>query len=89
MVQSTSEYREAAAAAVVTKAKAALNGHPTTEPPQCAESNRRSFRDVCLELRDKVEGFLAEEQKTGLLRDVQEQVRVSIAVVEEALDKYR
>lgn len=85
MFQNSSEC----AAAVVTKAKAGVNGHPTTELPQCAESNRRSFRDVCLELRDKVEEFLAEEQKARLLRDVQAQVRVSIGVVEEALDKYR
>jgi FAD synthetase len=87
MIQNSSEYRDAAAAAVVNKAKAAQNGHPTE--PHCAMSNRSSFRDVCFELRDKVEAFLAEEQKTTLLRDVQAQVRVSIGVVEEALDKYR
>lgn len=53
----------------------------STPPP-------RSLRDKCLELRDKVEAFLAEEPETQLLRDVQDQVRKSIEVVDEALRKY-
>ncbi|KAM5352718.1 hypothetical protein ACJ41O_005440 [Fusarium nematophilum] len=48
----------------------------------------RSLRDKCLEVKDKVDAFLAEEPDTQLLRDVQAQLRVSIEVVEEALDKY-
>jgi FAD synthetase len=54
----------------------------STPPP-------RSLRDKCLELRDKVEAFIAEEPETQLLRDVQDQVRKSIEVVDEALHKYR
>ena len=53
----------------------------STPPP-------RSLRDKCLELRDKVEAFIAEEPETQLLRDVQSQVRKSIEVVDEALRKY-
>ncbi|CAG7555928.1 unnamed protein product [Fusarium equiseti] len=53
----------------------------STPPP-------RSLRDKCLELRDKVEAFIAEEPETQLLRDVQSQVRKSIEVVDEALQRY-
>jgi len=53
----------------------------STPPP-------RSLRDKCLELRDKVEAFIAEEPETQLLRDVQSQVRKSIEVVDEALKRY-
>ncbi|KAF4461282.1 fad synthetase [Fusarium albosuccineum] len=49
----------------------------------------RSLRDKCLEVKDKVDAFLAEDPDTQLLRDVQSQLRISIDVVEEALEKYR
>lgn len=54
----------------------------STPPP-------RSLRDKCLELRDKVEAFIAEEPDTQILRDVQSQVIKSIGVVDEALERYR
>ncbi|KAF5662642.1 FAD synthetase [Fusarium denticulatum] len=54
----------------------------STPPP-------RSLRDKCLELQQKVEAFIAEESETQTLRDVQDQVRKSIEVVDEALQKYR
>jgi FAD synthetase len=54
----------------------------STPPP-------RSLRDKCLELRDKVEAFIAEEPDTQILRDVQSQVIKSIGVVDEALQGYR
>ncbi|KAK2934755.1 hypothetical protein FoTM2_006002 [Fusarium oxysporum f. sp. vasinfectum] len=54
----------------------------STPPP-------RSLRDKCLELQQKVEAFIAEEADTQTLRDVQDQVRKSIEVVDEALEKYR
>ncbi|KAJ4327179.1 3'-phosphoadenosine 5'-phosphosulfate sulfotransferase [Fusarium piperis] len=49
----------------------------------------RSLRDKCIEIKDKVDEFLAEEPDTQILRDVQAQLRVSIEVVEEALERYR
>ncbi|KAI9170842.1 putative FAD synthase [Paramyrothecium foliicola] len=55
----------------------ATNGYPA-----------RPLRDVCLELSAKVNGFLAEDPESQLLRDVQSQLRVSIGVIEEALRKY-
>ncbi|UPL02624.1 hypothetical protein LCI18_013558 [Fusarium solani-melongenae] len=49
----------------------------------------RSLRDKCIEIKDKVDAFLAEDPDTQILRDVQAQLRVSIGVVEEALERYR
>ncbi len=49
---------------------------------------RRSLQDVCLELRDKVDTFLAQEASTPQLKQVQQQVRVSMAVVDTALARY-
>ncbi|KAM0438739.1 hypothetical protein ACHAPT_001497 [Fusarium lateritium] len=49
----------------------------------------RSLRDKCIEVKDKVDVFLAEDPDTQILRDVQAQLRVSIEVVEEALERYR
>jgi FAD synthetase len=48
-----------------------------------------SLHAVCLELRERIESFLSEEPETPLLRNVQAQLRVSMRVVEEALEKYR
>jgi FAD synthetase len=49
----------------------------------------RPLRDVCLSLSAKVNAFLAEHPESQLLRDVQAQLRVSLKVIEEALQKYR
>ncbi|KAF9874445.1 FAD synthetase [Colletotrichum karsti] len=67
-------------------AAAVTNGYPAK--PHLSESPPRSFYDVCVELRDKVDAFLAEEPKTSVLRNVQEQLRVSMGVVDEALARY-
>ncbi|KAJ3952097.1 3'-phosphoadenosine 5'-phosphosulfate sulfotransferase [Colletotrichum tropicale] len=64
----------------------AANGYPAK--PHLSESPPRSFHDVCVELRDKVDAFLAEDPKTDVLRNVQEQLRVSMGVVDEALATY-
>lgn len=48
-----------------------------------------SLRQVCLELQDKVEAFLASDVETKLLKGVQAQVKEAVAVIDEALEKYR
>ncbi|GJD04709.1 phosphoadenosine phosphosulfate reductase [Colletotrichum higginsianum IMI 349063] len=68
-------------------AAAAANGYPAK--PHSSEPSPPSFHDVCNELRQRVDAFLAEDQKTEVLRNVQAQLRVSMAVVEEALARYR
>ncbi|KAF6828750.1 FAD synthetase [Colletotrichum plurivorum] len=70
---------------VVTEASG-TNGYPAK--PHLSESPPRSFHDVCVELREKVDAFLAEEPKSELLRNMQEQLRVSMGVVDEALERY-
>ncbi|CCF35714.1 phosphoadenosine phosphosulfate reductase [Colletotrichum higginsianum] len=67
-------------------AAAAANGYPAK--PHSSEPSPPSFHDVCNELRQRVDAFLAEDQKTEVLRNVQAQLRVSMAVVEEALARY-
>lgn len=48
-----------------------------------------SLYEACVAMREKVDSFLAEELETPLLRRAQEQVRISVRVVEEALERYR
>ncbi|TQN68962.1 putative FAD synthase [Colletotrichum shisoi] len=67
-------------------AAAAANGYPAK--PHSSEPPPPSFHDVCDELRQRVDAFLAEDQKTEVLRNVQAQLRVSMAVVEDALARY-
>ncbi|CAN8102633.1 unnamed protein product [Discula destructiva] len=47
-----------------------------------------SLRQVCLELQDKLEAFLAEDVDTKLLKGVQAQVKDAVGVIDEALDRY-
>ncbi|GKT97449.1 phosphoadenosine phosphosulfate reductase [Colletotrichum tofieldiae] len=68
-------------------AAAAANSYPAK--PHSSEPSPRSFYDVCDELRLRVDAFLAEDQNTEVLRNVQAQLRVSMGVVEEALARYR
>lgn len=60
------------------------NGHgAATNPPY------GSLYEACVAMRDKVDAFLAEEMTAPLLRRAQEQVRISVQVVDEALERYR
>jgi len=79
------DYGEHAAAAH--QDKPVLNSY--SAKPKCTDPPHRSLHDVCLELRERVDAFLAEKPETPLLRNVQAQLRVSMGVVEEALGRYR
>ncbi|KAI0459713.1 phosphoadenosine phosphosulfate reductase [Xylaria acuta] len=48
----------------------------------------RSLYDVCLEIRNKVDDFLAEDHRGSTLQDVQARVREAIGVVDEAFQRY-
>lgn len=48
----------------------------------------RPLRDICLDVRKKVDDFLNEEPPTTILRDVQARVREAIGVVNEAFRRY-
>ncbi|KAI1275150.1 phosphoadenosine phosphosulfate reductase [Xylaria sp. FL0933] len=62
------------------------NGYPAKA--DSASSSSRSLRDICLEVRRKVDSFLAENPKTPLLRDLQARVREAVGVVDEAFQRY-
>ncbi|KAH8177133.1 phosphoadenosine phosphosulfate reductase family protein [Sarocladium implicatum] len=47
-----------------------------------------TLQDVCKDLAKRVDGFLAEQHKSKRLQDVQEQLRISMGVVDEALSRY-
>ncbi|PNP39253.1 hypothetical protein TGAMA5MH_08671 [Trichoderma gamsii] len=75
----------AAAAPVPAMAAIAMaNGHGAAQNPPYG-----SLYDACVAMRDKVDAFLAEEMTAPLLRRAQEQVRISVQVVDEALERYR
>ena len=47
-----------------------------------------ALRELCSKLHDRVTAFLQEDVKTERLKAVQKQTRQSLAVVQEALDRY-
>lgn len=65
----------------------AVNGGVKQGPDQTA--TQPSLRQVCLELQDKVETFLAEDVDSKILKSAQAQVREAVGVIDEALDRYR
>ena len=48
-----------------------------------------SFPDICARIHDRISTFLTEETNEQNLRSVQEQTRISLGVISEALDRYR
>jgi hypothetical protein len=63
-----------------------LNGFPAKT--ESGSLSSCSLYNVCLEVRKKVDSFLAEEPETALLRNVQGRVREAIGVVDEAFQRY-
>lgn len=47
-----------------------------------------SFPDICARIHDRISTFLIEETNEQNLRSVQEQTRISLGVISEALDRY-
>ena len=48
-----------------------------------------SFPDICARIHDRISTFLTEETNEQILRNVQEQTRISLRVISDALDRYR
>lgn len=61
----------------------------TTATATAATATVPSLRQVCLDLQDKVEAFLAEDVDTKILKSVQAQVKEAVGVIDEALERYR
>ncbi|KAK5656120.1 hypothetical protein OQA88_4880 [Cercophora sp. LCS_1] len=70
---------------------ASASGAPRAAPPTPPSPTRytRSLPEICYVLRRKVTDFLAEQPSgPGLVRDTQEQARIAMGVIEEALNRY-
>lgn len=65
------------------------HGGVREKPAEAGPDACPTLRQVCLELQDKVEAFLAEDVDTKLLRGLQAQVKEAVGVIDEALEKYR
>ncbi|KAI1128275.1 phosphoadenosine phosphosulfate reductase [Nemania abortiva] len=63
-----------------------VNGFPAKV--EAASSPPRPLYDVCLDIRRKVDSFLAQDPSTALLRNVQARVREAFGVVDEAFQRY-
>ena len=48
-----------------------------------------SLPDICAQVHERLETFLASEPRNERLRSVQEQSRLSLRIIEEALERYR
>lgn len=66
----------------------AANGGVKPNETATAATTHPSLRQVCLELQDKVETFLAEDVDSKILKGVQAQVKEAVGVIDEALDRY-
>lgn len=53
-----------------------------------AEQSKESLHQLCSQLHDKISAFLASTPETELLRQVQHQTKISLQVVQEALQRY-
>jgi len=70
--------------------RAAARPRTPKPPPTVITSNHHTRRlpEICHILRRKIAVFLDEQLTDGLLRDTQQQARVAMGVVEEALRRY-
>jgi len=59
------------------------------DTPQVNGELRPSLQQTCAELHSHVNAFLTEKTDDELLIRVQDQTRISLGVIEEALEKYR
>jgi len=62
--------------------------HSHVNLPSIDQNQGQSLEDVCRELHTKVIRFLKEETEDRVLKDVQEQTRIALGVIQEALAKY-
>jgi FAD synthetase len=75
------------------------NGHPPSPPPSnqtptpftdpLLPPTQLPLPELCARIYDRVTAFLAEDATTEHLRSAQEQTRISLKVIEDALKKYR
>ena len=66
------------------------NGHSETSPSQdpIVERDSTPLRNLCTRLNAQITTFLHEDVKTERLKATQAQTRISLQVIQEALDRY-
>lgn len=66
------------------------NGHSDTSPPQnpIVGGDNSPLRELCTRLNAQITTFLHEDVKTERLKATQAQTRISLKIIQEALDRY-
>jgi FAD synthetase len=72
-----------------TSSLAGVSSDELGNTPTISQSNPPSLPVICAQVYDRLETFLTTEPKTARIRAVQEQSRLSLRIIEEALEKYR
>ncbi len=62
--------------------------HPENQQPPTPHGHNSELRELCSNLHSQVTAFLQKDVETERLQAVQAQTRHSLAVIQEALDKY-
>ena len=57
--------------------------------PLVHENTPPSFPHLCARIHDRVQAFLDEQAASERLKSLQQQTRISLDVISEALDKYK
>ncbi|KAJ9662418.1 hypothetical protein H2201_006127 [Coniosporium apollinis] len=64
------------------------SSHEPDQAPPMIPDGVLPFPQLCARIHDRVTAFLAEDAPSQRLKSVQEQTRISLGVLEEALDRY-
>jgi hypothetical protein len=75
--------------AMPTSSLAGVSSDEFGNTPTISQSNPPSLPTICAQIHDRLEAFLTSEPTTGRLRGVQEQSRLSLRIIDEALQRYR
>jgi len=62
--------------------------HTENQQPIPSNDDNSALRDLCAQLHSQVTAFLQEDVKTERLKAAQARTRHSLAVIQEALDRY-
>jgi hypothetical protein len=79
---------KAPAAAAPQSQRGQLGLPPKQGPSSTPPASTLTLLGIALDVQRKVNAFLSQEATTPLLRAVQAQVRISMGVIDEALEKY-
>lgn len=74
----------------IDSASAIGHNDPKSDPTSpLVDDTPLPFPQLCAKIHDRIEAFLDEKDVSPRVKGVQEQTRISLRVIEEALDRYR